>query len=96
MLRYSSKQSQKRLFSIPWIHIDLPILSQKIDYVFTTPCCACLQNTTYGSISYAFNEYIILANKDGNVILFYFKSMTLVYDFGNIFQYQPVSLEWDQ
>ncbi|CAF1239997.1 unnamed protein product [Adineta steineri] len=69
---------------------NLPILFEKIDSVFTTPCCTCLKNTTYRSISHAFNDYVILANKYGNVILFYFKSMSIVYDFGNIFQTQPI------
>ncbi|CAF4076631.1 unnamed protein product [Adineta steineri] len=69
---------------------NLPVLFEKIDYVFTTPCCTCLKNTTYRSISHAFNDYVILANKYGNVILFYFKSMSIVYDFGNIFQTQPI------
>ncbi|CAF4344024.1 unnamed protein product, partial [Adineta steineri] len=48
---------------------NLPVLFEKIDYVFTTPCCTCLKNTTYLSISHAFNDYVILTNKYGNVIL---------------------------
>ncbi|CAF3833599.1 unnamed protein product [Rotaria sordida] len=69
---------------------NLPILFDKIDYVFTTPCCTCLKTINYYSISHIFNDYIILANKFGNVILFYLKSLTIIYNFGNIFQSQTI------
>jgi hypothetical protein len=64
--------------------LDLPVLSDNIDYVFTTPCCTCLK------INHSISDYVILADKHGNVILFYFKSLTMVYNFGNIFQSQSV------
>ncbi|CAF3630849.1 unnamed protein product [Rotaria sp. Silwood1] len=66
---------------------NIPILFDKIDYVFTTPCCTCFKTSTISNI---FNDYIILANKFGNVILFYFKTMTVVYNFENIFQSQTI------
>ncbi|CAF3007667.1 unnamed protein product, partial [Rotaria sp. Silwood2] len=69
---------------------NVPILFNKIDYVFTTPCCTCLKSINYHSLSHIFNDYIILANKFGNVILFYLKTMTVVYNFGNIFQSQTI------
>lgn len=65
------------------IHLDIPILLNKIDYVFTTPCCTCSNSV--------FNDCIILANKQGDVILFSFKSMTVIYNFQNIFQSQSVN-----
>ncbi|CAF4163295.1 unnamed protein product [Rotaria socialis] len=71
-------------------YINLPILFDNIDYVFTTPCCTCLKTPNYRSISHTFNDYILLANQLGNVILFNFKSVTIVYNFGNIFQFQSV------
>ncbi|CAF1579332.1 unnamed protein product, partial [Rotaria sordida] len=71
-------------------YLDLPILFDKIDYVFTTPCCTCLKTINYYSISHIFNDYIILANKFGNVILFYLKSLTIIYNFENIFQSQTI------
>jgi hypothetical protein len=87
--RYFSKKNAPN--NSLFIDLDVPIVSEKIDYVFTTPCCTCLQTTH--SISNAFNDYIILANRDGFAILFYLKSMTMIYNFGNIFQFQSVSFE---
>ncbi|CAF2100553.1 unnamed protein product [Rotaria magnacalcarata] len=71
-------------------YINLPILFDNIDYVFTTPCCTCLKTLNYRSISHTFNDYILLANQLGNVILFNLKSITIMYNFGNIFQFQSV------
>ncbi|CAM4764806.1 unnamed protein product [Rotaria magnacalcarata] len=71
-------------------NLDLPILFDNIDYVFTTPCCTCLKTLNYRSISHTFNDYILLANQLGNVILFNLKSITIMYNFGNIFQFQSV------
>jgi hypothetical protein len=70
--------------------LDVPILSNRIDYVFTTPCCTCLQTTVFRSISHTFNDYVILGNQSGYVILFNLKSTTMVYDFGNLFHSQTV------
>ncbi|CAF3199667.1 unnamed protein product [Rotaria socialis] len=87
--RYISKRNFKELFKSR-SYLDLPILFDNIDYVFTTPCCTCLKTPNYRSISHTFNDYILLANQLGNVILFNFKSVTIVYNFGNIFQFQSV------
>jgi len=38
------------------------------------------------------NELILLANRQGHVILFSFKSLTIVYNFGSIFQNQSAKL----
>ncbi|CAF3328496.1 unnamed protein product [Rotaria socialis] len=87
--RYISKRNFKEIFKSR-SYLDLPILFDNIDYVFTTPCCTCLKTPNYRSISHTFNDYILLANQLGNVILFNFKSVTIVYNFGNIFQFQSV------
>ncbi|CAF3732656.1 unnamed protein product [Rotaria socialis] len=87
--RYISKRNFKELFKSR-NYLDLPILFDNIDYVFTTPCCTCLKTPNYRSISHTFNDYILLANQLGNAILFNFKSVTIVYNFGNIFQFQSV------
>ncbi|CAF1581651.1 unnamed protein product [Rotaria magnacalcarata] len=87
--RYISKRNFKEFFKSR-NNLDLPILFDNIDYVFTTPCCTCLKTLNYRSISHTFNDYILLANQLGNVILFNLKSITIMYNFGNIFQFQSV------
>lgn len=70
----------------------LPILSMKIDSAFATPCCNCLQMDYSRVISGVFNDLIILTNRSGHVILFNIKSLTIMYDFGEIFQEYSVRI----
>ena len=74
-------------------YVDVPILLENIDYAFTTPCCTCLKISHDRSRSHIFNDFTILANKLGQAVLFSFKSRTLIYDFGNIFQSHSVNFE---
>ena len=70
----------------------LAIFSERIDYAFTTPCCSCSRTDIPQLIDETFNQMIILANQAGNVTVINIKSLKIVYDFGNIFQNQPVDI----
>ncbi|UJR32088.1 hypothetical protein I4U23_019556 [Adineta vaga] len=69
---------------------NISVLFEKIDYVFTTPCCICYENISYHSTSQIYNDYVILANKNGDVNLFHLPSMAVAYNFENIFQSQSI------
>ena len=65
-----------------------------MDYVFTMPCCACERFKNEASIGSEFNDYAILADRTGHAILFCFKSMSLIHDFGNLLEDHSVSGQW--
>ena len=46
-------------------------------------------------MSSAFNDYAILADRSGHAALFYFESMTVVYDFGNLLEAHSVGGQWN-
>lgn len=66
------------------------MLLPSVDQLFTTPCCACSGNSTHRSANHAFDSYLILAGTNGHALLFSFQSMSIVYDFGNVFRSQSV------
>ncbi|CAF1214187.1 unnamed protein product [Adineta ricciae] len=69
---------------------NVPISFDKINHIFTTPCCACLRNSTDHLTSQDFNELAILADTKGNVNIFHFPSMSVIYNVPNIFQSQSI------
>ena len=94
VLRYPRKRSFKMNGCTikTSIEIDVSMLFDKINYIFTTPCCACLRNATNHLASQDFNELAILADTKGNVNIFHFPSMSVIYDVPNIFQSQSVDI----
>lgn len=84
------------MISIRINYLDLPDSFQNIDLVFHTPCCLCQKTINNNSISHAFNDYVILSDKLGNVILLYLKTMTILNNFGNILQSLSVNLKHSQ
>ena len=62
---------------------DVPILADRLHYLFTNPGCT-------GNAAHLINDDVLLADQDGHTILFSFRSLTIVYDFGRILQSQSV------
>jgi hypothetical protein len=64
-----------------------------IDHVFSTLCCTCTHDSNvrpWIERDHS-HEHILLVNRNTHVFLFSFHTLTIVYDFGSIVQWQHVN-----